>query len=436
MKNYIVVIIISFIATSTVLANGGPSETSPVFGAGEGIPLEFVHRDVEIVSEDLVFTPKINFVEVDVTYILYNYGEDLETGYCFPVTAMVISEEERYTRAFEQEQDVQGFRIYQDGTELPTEFILTEESNSTVMDYGYETPVGTHLFTTQLAIAAGDTTEITVTYLLRATYEDFLATKHFLPSYQDRSFRYDLKPAAFWGNGTVGTFTMAVNAEELHSVDGSMQILPEGGEWLDDDHYIISEENLNLESVSELSFSFESRTATSSIFLEERRISPENYTITVSSELGASYGSSNLSDNDFSTAWAEGEEGTTGSWILIEFEPGTNISWVGLVPGYAKSEYTYTANARPIKATVAIEYQGGSSNPSPDSFTVPVIGWEVIERGFYSDMFWEAFSLGERYQVRSMKITFTDVIPGSEYEDLCISELVVAGWPSTGYDFY
>lgn len=432
MKNYIV-IILSLVATSTVLANGGPFETSPVFGAGEGGPLEFVHRDVEIVSEELVFTPKISFVEVDVTYILYNYGEDLETGYCFPVTAMVIPEEDRYTKAFEQEEDVQGFRIYQDGVELPVEFTLTEESNSTVTDYGYETPVGTYLFTTQLAIASGDTTEITVSYLLRATYEDFEVTKHFLLTYQDRSFRYDLKPAAFWGDGTVGTFTMTVNAEELHSVYGSMQTLPEGGEWLDDNHYIISEENLNLESLSELFFSFESRIAASSVFLEEHRISPENYTIIVSSELGASYSSSNLSDNDFSTAWAEGEEGTTGSWILIEFNQGTTVSWVGLVPGYAKSEYTYTANARPIEATVLRENYGDAPNPYPyhESYSVPVIDWEVIERGFNSEMFWEVFSSGESWPVRSILITFKDVIPGTEYEDLCISELVVAGWTFT-----
>ncbi len=426
MKNYIVVIILSFMASSTVLANGGPFETSPVFGAGDGAPIEFVQRDVELVSEELVFTPKINFVEVDVTYILYNYGEDLETGYCFPVTAMIIPEEDRYTMAFNQEHDVQGFRFFQDGTELPTEFILTEESNSTVMDYGYETPVGTHLFTTNLAIAAGDTTEIQVTYLLRATYEDFDNTKHFLLTYQDRSFRYDLKPAAFWGDGTAGTFTMTVNAEELHSVYGSMQILPEGGQWLDDNHYIISEENLNLESLSELSFSFESRTAASSVFLEEHRISPENYTITVSSELGASYGSSNLSDNDLSTAWAEGEEGTTGSWILIEFNPGTNISWVGLVPGYAKSEYTYTANARPSEVTVEVDNQTYYIGDYP--YRIHAIDWEIIERGFSTRMFWAAFNSGESHEIGSIKIIFTGAIPGTEYEDLCISELVVAGF--------
>lgn len=424
MKHYIVCFILFLITVPTVHANGGPFETSPVFGSGEGAPLEFVPRDVEIVSEHLVFTPNMNFVAVDVTYTLYNYGDDLQTGYCFPVTAMIIPEEDRYSELFNPEYDVQDFRIIQDGIELPVELILTEESDTTVTDYDYETPVGTHLFTTQLAIAAGDTTEIEVTYLLRTTYEDYDDNKDFIPSYTDRSFRYDLRPAAWWGDGTAGIFTMTLDAEELHRVYGSMQILPDGGQWLDDDHYTIREESLNLGSLSELFFSFESRTAAATDFLEEHRVSPDSYTVTVSSELGANYGSFNLSDNDLSTAWAEGAEGTTGGWILIEFDPETRIAWVGLVPGYAKSEYTYTANARPLEARVEIVYNLHSS----DSYNseIPVLTWETIDRGFSTRMFWEVYNRGESYEVRSIKITFTDTVPGTEFEDLCISELIVA----------
>ncbi|MCK5133968.1 MAG: hypothetical protein KAR40_17695, partial [Candidatus Sabulitectum sp.] len=264
-------------------------------------------------------------------------------------------------------------------------------------------------------------------YLLRATYEDFEVTKHFLPTYANRSFVYDLRPAAWWGDGTVGIFTMTVNAEELHAMNGSIQILPEGGQWLDDNHYTVSEQHLNFRSNPEISFSFESRIAASTDFLEEHRMSPDNYTVTVSSELGANYGSSNLSDNDPSTTWAEGAEGTTGGWILIQFEPGTYVSWAGLLPGYAKSEYTYTANARPLEATVEVDIQSNSSS-HPYTYSIPAIDWEIIERGFNCDMFWAAFNRGESYQVRSIKITFTDVIPGTEFEDLCISELIIAAF--------
>ncbi|MCK5134120.1 MAG: hypothetical protein KAR40_18480 [Candidatus Sabulitectum sp.] len=68
MKNCILVIITSLLAVSAALGNGGPFETSPVFGAGEAGPMEFVQRDVEIVSEDLKFTPGISFVKVEVTF--------------------------------------------------------------------------------------------------------------------------------------------------------------------------------------------------------------------------------------------------------------------------------------------------------------------------------------------------------------------------------
>ncbi len=74
---------------SYVHANGGPIETSQVHSAGEPGP-EFVHRDVELVSEELVFSPGMNFMEVTAIYTLYNPGERLETSYAFPCTQWCI----------------------------------------------------------------------------------------------------------------------------------------------------------------------------------------------------------------------------------------------------------------------------------------------------------------------------------------------------------
>lgn len=429
MKSCLTVTLVSVFTVSTVLANGGPSETSPVFGSGEAGPanfVHFVHRDVEIVSEDLEFTPRINYVEVDVFYTLYNYGEDLLTGYCFPVTSMIIPEEDRYYEGFDPEHDIQNFRILRDGVELPVEFILAEQSNSTVNEYGDEILLGSHMYTTELEIPAGDTTEVEVSYSLRATYEDFITSKGFFPSYEDRRFRYDMRPAAFWGNGTVGTFTMTINAAELHALNGSMQILPEGGVWLDADHYSITEDNLNLKSFSQLFFSFETRSAAAAEFLERHRMSPDSYTVTVSSRLKGDYGPGNLSDCDLSTTWAEGVEGTTGEWILLDFHKDAHVAWVGLVPGYVKSEHTYTANARPREVMVEVSINGSST--SCYHYEIPEVPWETIQRGSIFEMLWEVFNRGESYPLRSIRITIEETCPGSEYEDLCISELVVAGF--------
>ncbi len=414
------------LSASTLLANGGPWQTSPVFGSGEAGPANFIQRDVEIVSEFLEFTPLINFVEVNAIYTLYNYGEDLLTGYCFPVTSVILPEENWYSGEFDPNHDIQNFRIFHDGIELPITFLEAVQSTSTVNEYGYTVQAGNHMYTTELEIPAGDTTEVEVSYFLRATYEDFETTKDFFPSYEDRRFRYDMRPAAFWGNGTIGKFSMIINSAELHASNGSMQTLPEGGVWLDADHYSITEEYLNLNSFPQINFAFESRSALSAQFLERNRVSPDCYTVTASSELQGDYGPGNLSDSNLSTTWAEGVEGTTGEWILLNFEADTHVAWVGLVPGYAKSEYTYTANARPLEALVEVSIEG--THVSSYKIEIPEVPLETILEGSIYEVLREVYNRGESFPLSSIRITFEGTAPGSEYDDLCISELVVASF--------
>ena len=409
--------------------NGGPIETSPVFGAGEGGPDLYVHRDVVLVSEELVFTPGISFVEVDVSYVLYNSGENLETGYCFPVTALNTPDENSYTENFNPEYDVQNFTITLNGVELPVELFLSGERESVAIPYGYSAEVSTHLYTTDLEIASGDTAVVQVSYSLRATYEDFQTTKNFFPSYEDRMFTYDLAPASWWGDGAAGSFFMVIDAGPLHTVGGTMLEVPDGGEWVQDDIYEIRAGSYQLESASPMYFSYESRLASAGDYLEEYTISPENYTVTTSSSLGSEYSTANLTDGDLSTAWSEGADGTGDQWILIEFDRSVSISWVGIAPGYMKSEYTYYANARPQGIDVEITYQERTYPETWDS-DVAEISWETIQEGFTVDIYREVFNRGEWYPVKSLKIIFRENIPGEEFEDLCVSEIIVAGWNS------
>lgn len=420
-------IITLLISAQAVLANGGPIETSPVLGGGEGGPDDFIRRDVEIVSEDLTFTPKVKFVDVDVRYVLFNYGEDLETGYCFPVTAINVSGEDTYNQNINPEFDVQDFIITMNGNELPVEFFLSEERDTVRNPYGYETQVSTHLYTTHLSIASGDTAVVDVSYSIRATYEDFQTTKNFFPSYQDRIFTYDLTPASWWGRGTAGTFTMTLNTEELHAAGGSMMDIPGEGEWIAENRFVFSQENFRLNSISPLYFAYESRLASDEEYIEQYIISPENYTVTVSSSLSGNYGAENLSDGDLTTTWSEGAEGTTGEWILLEFNEGVNVAWVGIAPGYMKGKDVFRANAKP--ATLAVECTMRDGDYSDIEIHNYVdTGWMTIEKGFTREIFQEVFNRGESYPIESLLITVEEAIPGEKFEDLCISEIIVAGW--------
>ncbi len=319
---------------SVCMANGGPVATSQVHSAGDGDPT-FQQTDVELVSEELTFSPGMDFIDVTAVYTLYNAGEPLQTGYSFPVYAMVYPEEEWYIGEFVPEDNIIGLTMKQDGIELQSECSIYGDDQSAVREYGVLMPLMICSYMTELSFQAGDTSVVEVSYSVRATYEDWETSKEFFPGREDRRFTYDLSPAAFWGSGWAGSFTFTLDCRELFAMGGTVVETPEGGRWITEKLYRIEALDFPMDSLPTLFLSWESRMATKAIHLENHRISPDDYTITVSSSLGEGYGPENLSDGNLENAWCEGENGITGSWILIEPAPGVNVSWIGIVPGYA-----------------------------------------------------------------------------------------------------
>jgi len=424
LKKTIIIAASVMAAASMSYANGGPVATSQVHSTGDSGPV-FQHTDVELVSEELLFSPGMDFINVTAVYTIYNSGDHLETSYAFPVYAMVYPEEDWYMNDFVPEDNIEGFSILQDGTELQSEYSVYSNDQSAVREYGMTLSLLECSYVTELSFQAGDTSVVEVNYSVRAAYEDWESSKEFFPGYEDRRFTYDLSPAAYWGNGRAGTFTFTLDCRELFAMGGTAVETPEGGRWITEKLYRMEAESFPMDSLPTLFVSWETRMAAKTAYLESHRISPENYTITVSSTLGEGYGDENLSDGSFETAWCEGEDGITGSWILIEFDPGVNVSWVGIVPGYAKSEHIYYANARPSAADVVVSRDGRGSEWEEE---LREIHWENIQRGPLMASYARVFNRGESYFYDWIKITFAEAIPGTEYEDLCVSELVVAGW--------
>ncbi len=411
-------------AASVAFSNGGPVATSQVHSAGDGDPT-FQQTDVELVSEELTFSPGMDFIDVTAVYTLYNTGEPLQTGYAFPVYAMVYPEEEWYMGEFVPEDNIIGLTMKQDGMELQSECMLYGDNQSVVREYGLSLPLMVCSYVTELSFQAGDTSVIEVSYSVRATYQDWETSKEFFPGCEDRRFTYDLSPAAFWGSGRAGSFTFTLDCRELFAMGGTVVETPEGGRWITEKLYRIEALDFPMDSLPTLFLSWESRMATKAVHLENHRISPDDYTITVSSSLGEGYGPENLSDGNPETAWCEGENGITGSWILLEFEPGVNVSWIGMVPGYAKSEHLYSANARPLAAEVVLSIEGRELAWDNE---IDRIEWEDIQWGPEMARYAYVFNRGESFHYDWIRITFTEAVPGEEFEDLCVSELVLAGW--------
>lgn len=413
-----------FSAASVAFSNGGPVATSQVHSAGGAGPV-YQQTGVELVAEDLTFSPGMDFVDVTAVYTLYNPGEYLVTAYSFPVFAMVYPEEEWNMGEFVPEESILDFTIKQNGTELQSECSIYGDDQSAVREYGMTLPLMICSHVTELSLQAGDTTVVEVSYSVRATYEDWETSKEFFPGYEDRRFTYDLSPASFWGSGRAGSFTFTLDCRELFAMGGTVVETPEGGRWITEKLYRIDALDFPMDSLPTLFLSWESRMASKAIHLENHRISPDDCTITVSSSLGEGYGPENLSDGSLETAWCEGEEGVTGSWILLEFEPGVNVSWIGMVPGYAKSEHLYHTNARPLAAQVVLSMDGRELTWDNG---IDRIEWEDIQWGPGMARYAYVFNRGESFHYDWIRITFTEALPGEEYEDLCVSELVVAGW--------
>lgn len=119
----------------------------------------------------------------------------------------------------------------------------------------------------------------------------------------------------------------------------------------------------------------------------------------------------NAFDGKFETTWAEGKDGEkgVGEWISLAFDNYINISSVGIVNGYAKSEELYYANVR--IAQIRITSDNGSER---------VIDLEDDVLDFQN---FEINITGKHFKFQILKIYDS----GIKYSDASISEIKLSG---------
>lgn len=139
--------------------------------------------------------------------------------------------------------------------------------------------------------------------------------------------------------------------------------------------------------------------------------------VQASSELsGGDYDVHNLTDEDYSTAWVEGVEGTgIGESITItNLNPEQPVCGIAIAPGYQKNENVFFANAMPISLLV----QYGDEEKIIDNYQETAE--EAIQQGS-TYMYLADFK--EPVLADEIKVTITGVREGTKYEDTCISGL-------------
>jgi len=122
-------------------------------------------------------------------------------------------------------------------------------------------------------------------------------------------------------------------------------------------------------------------------------------------DTGGRYDTDMMNDGLLDTMWCESNEGTgVGEWVEFDFGGSRGLSQLVLVNGNA---YSFSISMKSNRAKSAtLTYSDGTSQ---DITLRPSMIEQVIELGSHT--------------TSSVRLTFTDVVTGSEFNDLCVSEI-------------
>ncbi|OPZ77635.1 MAG: Nicotine adenine dinucleotide glycohydrolase (NADase) [Actinobacteria bacterium ADurb.Bin444] len=124
------------------------------------------------------------------------------------------------------------------------------------------------------------------------------------------------------------------------------------------------------------------------------------------------YGPSNLSDNDLSTAWNEGASGDgVGEWLSFSFNQPVRLSRIDIANGYQRDQKRYLGNGR-VRG-LRIEYSNGDMQ---EIQLYDDMGYQEVQPAVPSDV-----------GISSVRMTILSVYPGESWEDAALSEIRFIG---------
>lgn len=172
--------------------------------------------------------------------------------------------------------------------------------------------------------------------------------------------------------------------------------------------YLLRTETRNLVSLSD--------TETFDAF--SNRVDRAFFTVRSSSILQEkdTYSHSNLFDDDPNTAWVEGKPGVgKGEWVEIAFLEPTTVKNIIIVNGYTKSSDVYFANSRVKEITLHVTLSEGDSTRTI----------RLRDGSFHDQNGLRGEMLEGMEDVKTLRIIISEVYKGTQYDDTCISELVL-----------
>jgi len=236
-------------------------------------------------------------------------------------------------------------------------------------------------------------------------------------------FKYRLSTAACWA-GTIGTGRVVLRPAGIPAVDLKVlkpvnRFKKEGNDWVWNFENLepTMDDDLEIEAAPETKTYW--RTVDGkydegprAVFTERNgkwTMSHTNYKATASSTLPPNgdlkYDADQIIDFWGENAWSEGAKGPgIGEWLELKPVVPKPVVAIHILPGYAKGEGLFEANARPKKVRIDLNGEHSFTAEIPDAaeeFRIPVLAYDK--------------------PVKTARLTFEDVWKGKKHEDLCVS---------------
>ncbi|MFW2331660.1 MAG: NADase-type glycan-binding domain-containing protein [Nitrospinota bacterium] len=461
MKIIIVTILASLIGTNA-FANGGPVDWTGVTPLG-GIrlnPVKDIHLDKE--ELDIKLLDNLNDYSVIAKYHLNNTGEKTKILFGIPLSWMgnagdVFEATKAELTRIEKERKKKIaktsalIKLMLNGVQIkckPAELSRLQSNDS------YPKQLKTKNWcVTNLSLKKGRNS-LVMKYNASMFYNDSAFTKSVFTVFEQRNLMYELFPAGYWDGNLrelkikidLGDYTDFVDNISPKKYKQNGNIL----EW--------NFKDVDLKKLQMIDITFKTTILNKNEIARWNKIAHKYQTAkmiaksssTLAPSKRSSYQASNILDGDPKTAWCEGNK-NNGVEEYLELRPQDgyfemaekycNIEGISILPGYLKSQSTYTTNNRISK--VGISDCKGKNNVSFDidlakDYRLAPVVLENFDRvasdSFYATYRSEFILHGEYHDARPkpqlafientdcIKIEILEVKSG-KVEDACISEL-------------
>lgn len=159
------------------------------------------------------------------------------------------------------------------------------------------------------------------------------------------------------------------------------------------------------------------------ILYDEKKVYIQNVTATsyctAPSVDGQTYEPYRTVDGDYTTAWIEGRDGLgIGESLTFDFDRHDRVTKLKIYNGFLNTKYRYAINGKVTQ--LLVEFDDGTSR------TVDMTVMQVPEDKIpfkEEELYPTEIVFDEPLSVSQMKLTILDAVPGSKYDDVCISEV-------------